>query len=232
MTVSNNRSLKHYLHLARLSGIEALPRNQQTVSLSPVSGGQTSFSAADPWKPLAEEVEQCTLCAISADIQNHVFGQGDAHARIMFVGEAPGADEDKQGLPFVGRAGQLLTDIITKGIGIKREDVYIANVLKCRPPGNRNPQPDEIANCIGYLKRQVALVKPEIIITLGKFATHALLDTEIPISRLRGTIRDFNGVPVMPTFHPSYLLRNPSAKKDVWEDIQKVMRFLGMKLPS
>jgi DNA polymerase len=142
----------------------------------------------------------------------------------MFVGEGPGRDEDLQGEPFVGRAGQLLTDIITKGIGLKREDVYIANVVKCRPPDNRNPEADEVAACEPFLKKQIDLVRPEIIVALGKFAVQALLQSNAPISKLRGHWHRYHGIKLMPTFHPAYLLRNPADKKLVWEDIKKVIQ--------
>jgi DNA polymerase len=155
--------------------------------------------------------------------KNVVFGDGNLSARIVFVGEAPGADEDEQGLPFVGRAGQLLTNII-KAMGLEREDVYICNILKCRPPGNRNPQPDEIRLCEPYLKRQLQLIAPQIICALGSFAAKTLLKTETPITALRGRFQTYAGIKLMPTYHPAYLLRNPSAKKQVWEDVQLIMK--------
>jgi DNA polymerase len=145
----------------------------------------------------------------------------------MFIGEAPGQDEDIQGLPFVGRAGQLLTKII-EAMGLKRDEVYIANILKCRPPNNRIPLPDEIAACEDIVKRQVAIINPKVICTLGKFASQTLLKTQAPISVLRGHFQEYNGIPVMPTFHPAYLLRNPADKKLVWSDMKKVMKELGL----
>jgi len=157
-----------------------------------------------------------------------VFGIGNPSARLVFVGEAPGRDEDLQGEPFVGRAGQLLTEIITKGMRLRREDVYICNVIKCRPPENRNPEPDEVSSCEPFLVRQLALIKPEVIVALGKFAVQALLRSKAPISQLRGRWFDYHGVKLMPTFHPAYLLRNPADKRLVWEDIQKVMAVLGI----
>lgn len=150
----------------------------------------------------------------------------------MFVGEAPGADEDATGVPFVGRAGQLLTKMIEAGMGLSREDVYIANVLKCRPPGNRNPEPAEIASCRPYLERQIELVRPAVLVALGKFAAHFLLDTEEPITRLRGRWGERNGIPVMPTYHPSFLLRQPERKKEAWDDLQQVLRKLGLPVPG
>ncbi len=152
---------------------------------------------------------------------NIVFGVGDPEADLMFVGEAPGEDEDLQGIPFVGRAGQLLTNII-KAIGLRREQVYIANILKCRPPKNRNPEPDEVAACSGFLMKQIDLIQPKIIVALGKYAAQTLLRDETPISRMRGKFFDYKGTLLVPTFHPSYLLRNPSAKKEVWIDMQAV----------
>ena len=149
----------------------------------------------------------------------------------MFVGEAPGADEDATGVPFVGRAGQLLTKMIEAGMGLSRSDVYIANVLKCRPPGNRNPEPAEIASCRPYLDAQIALVRPSVLVALGKFAAQFLLETEEPISRLRGRWGDRHGIPVMPTYHPSFLLRQPDRKKEAWEDLQLVLHKLGLPVP-
>lgn len=176
---------------------------------------------------LGREVAGCQLCELAKTRKNVVFGDGDPAARIVFVGEAPGADEDEQGLPFVGKAGQLLTNII-KAMGLKREDVYICNILKCRPPGNRNPLPEEISLCEPYLKRQLQLISPQIICALGAFAAQTLLKTETPITRLRGRFQVYEGIKIMPTYHPAYLLRNPSAKKQVWEDIQLIMKEIGL----
>jgi len=155
-----------------------------------------------------------------------VFGQGNPRAELMFVGEAPGRDEDEQGLAFVGRAGQLLTKII-EAIGRKREDVFICNVLKCRPPNNRNPEPDEVASCMPFLEEQIRLVSPKVIVTLGTFAAQAVLGTDESIGRLRGRWQASRGVRVMPTFHPAFLLRTPDRKKDVWEDMKKVRDYLS-----
>jgi DNA polymerase len=146
----------------------------------------------------------------------------------VFVGEGPGADEDAKGEPFVGRAGQLLTEIITKGMRLARSDVYIANVIKCRPPGNRNPEPDEVASCEPFLIRQIELIAPEVIVALGKFAVQTLLRTKTPITQLRGRWFDYHGIRLMPTFHPAYLLRNPADKRLVWQDIRQVMERLGL----
>jgi len=176
---------------------------------------------------LGREVAGCKLCSLAKTRKNIVFGDGNASAKIVFVGEAPGADEDEQGLPFVGRAGQLLTNII-KAMGLERKDVYICNILKCRPPGNRNPLPDEIRLCEPYLKEQLKLISPQIICALGSFAAKTLLKTETPITTLRGRFHTYEEIKLMPTYHPAYLLRNPPAKKQVWEDIQLIMKELEL----
>ena len=175
---------------------------------------------------LKKEFHECMLCPLSKTRTKLVFGSGNPEARLMFIGEAPGFDEDQQGEPFVGAAGQLLTKIIS-AMKLKREDVFIANCLKCRPPGNRNPLPSEIATCNPILTRQIEIIRPAVICTLGKFASQTLLRTEEPISRLRGRFFEYSGVKLMPTFHPAYLLRNPADKKLVWEDAQKIMKELG-----
>ena len=178
---------------------------------------------------LRAEIGDCQICKLGKTRTNLVFGVGNPDAKIVFVGEGPGRDEDLQGEPFVGRAGQLLTDIITKGMKMKREDVYICNVVKCRPPENRNPEPDEMEACEPFLVKQLEIIKPKIIVALGTFAAKTLLKTELPISKLRGKFHDYKGIKVMPTFHPSYLLRNPEAKKAVWEDIKMVLAEMGKK---
>ena len=183
-------------------------------------------SGAASLEELRAAIGDCRRCNLCGGRTNLVFGVGNPQARLMFVGEGPGRDEDLQGEPFVGRAGQLLTDIITKGMGLKREDVYIANVVKCRPPENRNPEPDEVASCEPFLKRQIDLIRPEIIVALGKFAVQTLLQSKAPISKLRGNWHRYHGIQLMPTFHPAYLLRNPADKKLVWEDIKKVIKEL------
>ena len=178
---------------------------------------------------LRGEIGDCRRCKLCEHRTNIVFGVGNPHASIVFVGEGPGHDEDVQGEPFVGRAGRLLTEIITKGMRLRREEVYIANVVKCRPPGNRNPEPDEVASCEPFLWRQIELIRPKVLVALGTFAAQALLRTRTPISRLRGQWQSCHGIRVMPTFHPAYLLRNPQDKKLVWEDIKAVMRELGLQ---
>ena len=169
----------------------------------------------------------CSRCKLhTLGRKQVVFGVGNPNADLMFVGEAPGADEDIQGEPFVGRAGQLLTKII-EAIDLKREDVYIANVIKCRPPGNRNPEPDEVEQCEPFLFRQVDSIKPRVIVALGKFAAQCLLKTDAPITRIRGREFTYRDAVLIPTYHPAYLLRNPSAKRDVWEDMKKVRALLS-----
>ena len=174
-----------------------------------------------------QEAGDCVLCPLSRTRKHVVFGDGNPDAKIVFVGEAPGADEDEQGLPFVGRAGQLLTNII-KAMGLERKDVYICNILKCRPPGNRNPLPEEIRLCEPYLKKQLAIISPKVICALGTFAAHTLLRTDIPITQLRGRFHSYEGMKLMPTYHPAYLLRNPAAKKPVWDDVQTIMKEAGI----
>ncbi len=173
-----------------------------------------------------EELDQCTRCKLSKGRNTIVFGEGSPEARLVFIGEGPGQEEDQQGRPFVGAAGQLLTDIIVKGMQLKREDVYICNIVKCRPPGNRNPEPDEIEACEPFLIKQLQAIKPQCIVALGNVAVKTLLKTKAGITSLRGTWQAYQGIPLMPTFHPAYLLRTPGDKKLVWEDIKKVMAEL------
>ena len=177
---------------------------------------------------LKKEISSCKRCSLHKTRHNIVLGAGNHRAELMFIGEAPGEDEDFQGLPFVGRAGQLLTKII-EAMGLSRNDVYIANILKCRPPNNRPPMPNEIEECEDILKRQIDIIKPKIICTLGKFASQTLLRTETTISELRGHFKEYNGIKLMPTFHPAYLLRNPNDKKLVWSDMKKIMKELKLQ---
>ena len=182
---------------------------------------------------LRVEVSGCEKCPHLASTRTQtVFGVGSPTARLMFIGEAPGADEDRLGEPFVGKAGLLLTDMITKGMGLRREDVYIANILKSHPPDNRNPLPDEIAHCLPYLERQIEIVRPEFICILGKVAVSALLQTSLPMKSLRSKWHRYRGIPTIVTWHPAYLLRLPSAKKETWEDLQILMRAMGLKIPE
>jgi DNA polymerase len=173
-----------------------------------------------------DDLGDCKRCKLAPSRTNLVFGVGNPDADLVFVGEAPGADEDAQGEPFVGKAGQLLTKMI-EAMGYTRDDVYICNVLKCRPPGNRNPEPDEVASCEPFLKRQLAAIRPRMIVALGKFAAQCLLRDDTPITRLRGGFRSYEGIPLMPTLHPAYLLRDPSKKKLAWEDLKAVNAALA-----
>ena len=202
----------------------AAPSRMTAADLFVEPGVQSSTSL----EMLRAHIGDCQRCKLAGGRTNLVFGVGNATADLMFVGEGPGGDEDLQGEPFVGRAGQLLTEIITKGMRLARSDVYIANVVKCRPPGNRNPEPDEIAACMPFLSRQIELVAPRVVVALGTFAAQTLLGVKTPISRMRGVWHDYRGVRVMPTFHPAYLLRNPGDKKLVWADIKLVMAELGL----
>jgi uracil-DNA glycosylase family 4 len=230
------RSLKERL---QVDGELGKPLSYLTRSVD-VSGGGRAVIPAEEALPAAEtavngivspleavraELGECRRCALHRTRHRLVFGEGNTKADLVFVGEAPGADEDAQGRPFVGRAGQLLTKII-EAMGLKREDVYICNILKCRPPGNRNPEPDEIVSCEPFLIRQLEAIQPRVICALGTFAAHTLLKSEAPISVLRGRFHTYQKIPLMPTYHPAYLLRNPGAKKQVWEDVQVIMKEL------
>lgn len=172
------------------------------------------------------EIGNCNKCKLCGGRKNIVFGVGNPNAELMFVGEAPGADEDEQGIPFVGRAGQLLTKII-EAMGYKRSEVYIANIVKCRPPNNRNPEPDEVAACLPHLIKQAEIISPKAIVCLGSVAAQNLLNIDTKITKLRGKFTKWQGIPVMPTYHPAFLLRNPNMKKPVWEDMQQIMKMLG-----
>jgi uracil-DNA glycosylase len=193
--------------------------------------GEADAAPGDPAADLGalrEHIGDCTRCKLhTLGRRQIVFGTGNPRARLMFVGEAPGADEDEQGEPFVGRAGQLLTKII-QSIGLERSDVYIANVIKCRPPNNRNPEPDEVSECQPFLSRQIDAIQPRVIVALGTHAAHALLGTDAPISKIRGRVHPYrHGASLVPTFHPAYLLRSPERKRDVWEDMKKVRDLLS-----
>src|SRR5947207_6066735 len=187
-------------------------------------GGATTTSE---WDDLQRIAMACTKCRLAGTRTQVVYGVGNPNADLMFIGEAPGRDEDLQGKPFVGRAGALLTDII-KAMKLTRDDVYIANVIKCRPPENRNPEPDELDACRPHIRRQVEIIQPRVIVTLGRFALQSLTEKAFAISDVRGKWLDYNGIKLMPTYHPAYLLRTPSAKKEVWADMKKVMGELGL----
>ncbi len=210
------RTVKSYIELERESGMEESISSKPAVAPS---------NAEKELEALKKNIMSCKRCSLSKTRTNVVFGAGSPEARLMFIGEAPGSEEDLQGLPFVGRAGQLLTKII-EAMGLKREDVYIANILKCRPPDNRPPSPEEIEACRDMVRRQINIIKPRIICTLGKFASQTMLNTETTISQLRGNFFEYKGIKVMPTFHPAYLLRNPDDKKLVWQDMKKIRKLL------
>lgn len=236
------KSIKNQLEHLRELGVEGIRISvpEPTPVAAPVSQNSSSLFAdlaPAPAKltPSTETLEQihaeigdCTRCPLHEQRTHVVHTEGNRKARLMFVGEAPGADEDAQARPFVGRAGQLLTKII-EAIGMKREEVLIGNVNRCRPPGNRAPMPDEVAACKPYLLREIAVVQPEVIVVLGNTATKNLLDTNVGITRLRGNFQDYKGIKVMPTFHPAYLLRDPSKKRETWEDLKKVRDHLDKK---
>jgi DNA polymerase len=181
---------------------------------------------------LAAEVAACRKCPQLASTRTQtVFGTGSPSTRLMFIGEAPGADEDRLGEPFVGRAGQLLNDMITKGMGLSRDQVYIANILKCRPPENRTPTVEESANCLGYLEEQISIIRPEFLCLLGRVAVQALLNTTLSMSKLRGKWQRYRGIPAIVTYHPAYLLRKPEFKREAWDDLQMLMTKMGLKVP-
>ena len=207
-------------YLSRENPGAAAPPAPEPTLLAETSAGELSALEA-----VRAELGDCRRCSLGSLRHRLVFGEGNPHAELVFVGEAPGADEDAQGRPFVGRAGQLLTRIIA-AMGLKREEVYICNILKCRPPGNRNPQPEEIAACEPFLIRQIEAIRPRVLCALGGFAAHTLLKSEAPITVLRGRFQAYQGIPLMPTYHPAYLLRNSGAKKQVWEDVQMIMKAL------
>jgi len=197
------------------------------VRLKADTTGVIALTPVDELADVRADIGDCTRCKLHTLGRSQiVFGVGNPQADLMFVGEAPGADEDIQGVPFVGRAGQLLTKII-EAIGLKREEVYIANVIKCRPPQNRNPEPDEVEKCEPFLFQQIDIIKPKVIVALGKFGAQTLLRTLDPISRLRGRVFEYRGAKLIPTFHPAYLLRNPSSKREVWEDMKLVRKLLA-----
>jgi uracil-DNA glycosylase family 4 len=207
---------RFYLSLTSIG----FPAPEAAAGTKPKGASGAELGAVREW------LGDCQRCKLARGRKTIVFGQGNPEARLMFVGEAPGYEEDVQGLAFVGKAGQLLTRII-EAIGLLREDVFIANVIKCRPPDNRNPEPDEILACQPFLERQIQAIRPRVIVGLGKFAGQWLLKTAEPISRLRGRLGEYEGIRVMPTYHPAYLLRNPGAKKEVWEDMKVVRGLLG-----
>ncbi len=190
------------------------------------SAAETPGAAPETLEAVREDLGECTRCKLHGGRTKLVFGVGSPTADLVFVGEAPGRDEDRQGIPFVGRAGQLLTRIIA-AIGLSRDEVYIANVIKCRPPDNRNPEPDEVATCEPFLFRQLDVIRPRVVVALGGFAIRTLLETDEAVSRLRGRVFDYRGAKLIPTFHPAFLLRSPERKRDVWEDMKRVRALLA-----
>jgi DNA polymerase len=221
-------SIRKYIELEELAGTgEFLGRDRSLPDTTPdiETCPYTKSSSVVTLESVKKEAFLCTKCDLCTTRTHVVFGSGNPKAKLMFVGEAPGMQEDLQGLPFVGRAGKLLTKII-ESIGLERKDAYIANILKCRPPDNRNPLPTEILTCEEYLIKQIELIKPAVICTLGKFASQTLLRTQETISRLRGRFFDYRGSKLIPTFHPAYLLRNPNEKRPVWEDMKKIRKEL------
>lgn len=231
--LSVQQAMQLYLQQLQALGMQELYLPQELLQQALPASNQEKLDQ------LHDSIRDCRLCTLCNSRTQVVFGVGNAQANLVFVGEAPGGDEDKQGFPFVGRAGQLLTRMIENGMGLKRSDVYICNVVKCRPPQNRDPKLDEIAACEPFLKQQLDIIKPKVIVALGKFAAQTLLQTTESISRLRGRWTEYHGIPLMPTFHPSYLLRGEDspdrgrdARMKVWEDLQKVMTELGIPLPK
>jgi len=245
-------TLTDYLDQLREEGMDGLPPGERRSAPAPPSIHESRTAPAvaaapparemfskypglektDSLESLREFIGDCRRCKLWGLRKNLVFGAGNPNAELMFIGEGPGAEEDARGEPFVGRAGQLLTDIIERGMGMTRAEVYICNVIKCRPPENRNPEPDEVAACEPFMMRQIELVKPRVIVGLGTFAVQAVLKVKTPISKLRGVWHDVRGVRMMPTFHPAYLLRNPGEKRQVWQDVQQVLKELGRPIPG
>ncbi|MCL2011865.1 MAG: uracil-DNA glycosylase [Cystobacterineae bacterium] len=206
------------------------PSEKSPSAQSPSAQSLSAQSSAHvPLEEIRAHMGDCRLCKLCRHRRQIVFGAGNPKAELVFVGEGPGADEDAQGIPFVGRAGQLLTKMI-EAMHFSRDEVYICNVVKCRPPDNRNPEPDEIEACRPFLRAQLASIRPKVLVALGKFAVHTLLSESTPITKLRGRWREYEGIPLMPTYHPAYLLRNPVEKKNAWLDLQSVMQRLGKPL--
>ncbi|MCE5305888.1 uracil-DNA glycosylase [bacterium] len=235
-------NLKNYLdYLKSLEGDRILIENKQAITneneidlqegLLAVTGEETTqanWAEASTLDELNAKIKDCLKCPFGQSRTHFVFGDGNPSADILIIGEAPGADEDKIGKPFVGKAGQLLTRII-ESVKFSREDVYIANIVKCRPPNNRTPVEDEWKECLPYLIKQIELIKPKFIMLLGAVPFKALLGSDHQITKERGQVFDYNGIPTIPTFHPAYLLRNPAAKKDVWEDVQLLRKLFDVK---
>jgi DNA polymerase len=233
-----------YVECLRDEGLETVSMDPKSLRAGPAPAVTAAPFASNPepdrqpqeepmtdLQQIADKVAVCTLCPLHETRNKTVPGQGNTNPDIAFIGEGPGADEDRQGVAFVGRAGQLLTKII-QAMGYTRDEVWIGNIVKCRPPENRNPLPEEMQACMPYLKQQLALLKPKVIVCLGSTAVKGLLEVQTGITKLRGTWMQFEGIDVMPTFHPAYLLRNPKAKRDVWEDMKDVLDKLGRPIPE
>lgn len=221
-TLASARSQLEYLRDLGIESLDAhLPAAKQDHH-----GAMKAASLRETLVAIRNDLGECQRCGLAASRTQLVYGVGNPSARLVLVGEAPGREEDLKGEPFVGEAGRLL-DRILLAMGMRREDVYICNVLKCRPPNNRDPQPEEVATCEAFLIRQIAAIGPQVIVGLGRFAVHSLLKSRVPISQLRGEWQSFQGIPLMPTYHPAYLLRNPEGKRDVWTDMKEVMRRLN-----
>jgi len=212
--------LKSYLEYLKGMGVEALPVSNK--ASGEVSVSSVSSDVIETLEGIRKDLGDCQRCKLHRMRKTLVFGEGNPKSKLMFVGEGPGYDEDVQGRPFVGKAGQLLTKII-QSIGLQREDVYIANIIKCRPPQNRNPEPDEIEACHPFVVRQIQAIRPKIICALGTFAAQTLLKTSVKITALRGKQFDMGGIKVIPTYHPAYLLRNPEKKRETWEDMKQIL---------
>jgi len=222
MKLSSADDIRTALGYLKALGFDRLPLE------APRPGGSGAEEKARALEALRAEMGDCRKCKLGKGRMNLVFGEGNPGTELMFIGEAPGREEDIQGRPFVGDAGKLLTKLINR-MGFKREEVYIANIIKSRPPGNRDPEADEISACIPFLKRQIEIIAPEVIISLGRISAQTLTGLNVPISRLRGHFHTFQGIPLMPTFHPAYLLRNPADKHLVWSDAEQVLGLLGRK---
>ena len=216
-------------HLARAGrrGFDCSPQHLQMLQ----RWGTARTGGPESLEDIRRDLGDCRRCRLATGRTNIVFGEGDPGARLVFVGEGPGFEEDQQARPFVGAAGQLLTKIIA-AMGLQREQVYICNIIKCRPPGNRNPQDEEIESCAPFVRRQLRAIAPQFVCTLGTFASQTLLQTSQPISRLRGKFHQVMGMQVLPTYHPAYLLRNPERKRDVWQDMQLLMQAMDLPLPQ
>jgi uracil-DNA glycosylase family 4 len=229
--------MKEWVEVYQGMGFDPPPVQARKARTGKEAGESGSFQergarGAETLEALQEFIGDCKRCKLHLGRKNLVFGEGNPRARLVFVGEGPGRDEDIAGKPFVGEAGRLLTRIIENGMGLQRGDVYICNVVKCRPPRNRDPEKDEVETCLPFLEQQIRIIGPEVICTLGRVAAQTLLGDEFKITRDRGTWRSYKGIPLMPTFHPAYLLRNPAAKRAVWEDVQEIMQRLGMEVKT